>query len=143
MSEVMPVFIDIEQHRTCDACGRTLPYDRKPKVIYCNPSCRQRGEAWRNGGYKVYGKPRGSNKGYRRHWRTLNEAQSNLCGLCNDPMGDDIAVDHICPIALGGGDEIENLMAVHKACNSRKLNHYDLFALAGQKRPSKKALDKN
>ena len=65
----------------------------------------------------------------------LSQWQFNRCGICKEPMGTDISVDHIVPKAKGGGDELENLQAAHKGCNSRKKDRYDLFALAGMSSP--------
>jgi hypothetical protein len=48
--------------------------------------------------------------------------QNNICPLCNSAvyLTDDIAVDHILPIAVQGPDEKENLQLVHKLCNEQK-----------------------
>ena len=74
-------------------------------------------------------------RGYRRLSRRLDADQDNLCRYCGERMHDDVTVDHIYPVHLGGGDEIENLQAVHSACNSRKRARYDIFAMAGQPSP--------
>ena len=72
---------------------------------------------------------------YRHHWRALDAKQANLCAVCGNLMHDDVTVDHIYPVHLGGGDELDNLQAVHKGCNSGKGARYDLFALAGVHQP--------
>jgi 5-methylcytosine-specific restriction endonuclease McrA len=48
--------------------------------------------------------------------------QNNICPLCKAAiyLTDDIAVDHILPIAVQGPDEKENLQLVHKLCNEKK-----------------------
>ena len=68
---------------------------------------------------------------HRRSWRELDAIQSNFCGICGERMYGDVEVDHIYPVHLGGSSELDNLQAVHKSCNSRKQDDYDLFALAG------------
>lgn len=40
------------------------------------------------------------------------------CVRCG--TGEELTVDHIHPVALGGGDEPENLQTLCKRCNSRK-----------------------
>ena len=70
-------------------------------------------------------------KGYQRNRRALDGKQANLCALCGDRMYDDVTVDHIVPVSDGGGHEIENLQAVHRGCNSRKKDGYDIFAVNG------------
>ena len=53
----------------------------------------------------------------------LYQAQSGLCGICGEPMGEDMAalhVDHIVPRSRGGSDLIGNLQAAHKKCNMTK-----------------------
>ena len=71
-------------------------------------------------------------KGYQRNRRALDGKQANLCAACGSRMYDDVTVDHIYPVALGGGSEISNLQAVHSRCNSRKRDRYDLFAVNGR-----------
>ncbi|MFA5176370.1 MAG: DUF262 domain-containing protein [Candidatus Nanoarchaeia archaeon] len=48
--------------------------------------------------------------------------QKNFCPLCNSVLfhGEDIEVDHIIPISMGGKDKIENLQITHKDCNRKK-----------------------
>ena len=70
-------------------------------------------------------------KGYAAWAIPLSQWQFNRCGICSEPMGADISVDHIYPVSLGGGNELANLQAVHRSCNTSKNNKYDLFALAG------------
>lgn len=48
--------------------------------------------------------------------------QKNICPLSNSPIyfGDDIEIDHIVPLAIGGPDTYENLQVVHKEANRKK-----------------------
>lgn len=41
------------------------------------------------------------------------------CGAMTNPF-DDFAIDHVMPVARGGGDEIDNLVPVCQRCNSKK-----------------------
>ncbi len=59
-----------------------------------------------------------------------------LCGICDETMiygahesvqpNSDYSwnVDHIVPVSAGGGDNIENLQAVHVGCNQDKADNY-------------------
>lgn len=49
-------------------------------------------------------------------------SQGNVCPISGTPLywGDDIEVDHIVPIALGGKDCTSNLQVVHKDSNRKK-----------------------
>lgn len=49
--------------------------------------------------------------------------QAPTCAHCGKEFGDDrsdVCVDHIKPLALGGGEEASNLQALCRPCNSRK-----------------------
>ena len=55
----------------------------------------------------------------------LIEKQGGVCGICHEPLPDGpiskaIHVDHIYPVAKGGGDEADNLQAAHASCNIAK-----------------------
>jgi len=46
------------------------------------------------------------------------------CGICGKPLGNDVHIDHIVPVAAGGLTELGNLQATHAACNlSKGKNH--------------------
>ena len=85
----------------------------------------------KHNGYNRERYARTGGRGFRRWAIPLSQWQFNRCALCRTPMGDDITVDHIVPQSKGGGSELSNLQAVHKACNSRKKDGYDLFAVTG------------
>lgn len=41
-----------------------------------------------------------------------------ICGLCGDPVDhDDVHIDHILPVSLGGSDDLPNLQVTHSRCN--------------------------
>lgn len=48
--------------------------------------------------------------------------QNNICPICKSSIfvGDEIEVDHINPLAVGGKDGFLNLQIVHKDCNRKK-----------------------
>lgn len=55
----------------------------------------------------------------RRH---LLKDQDNLCYLCNKPFtkNNKPTIDHIVPLAKGGGWNLENLALAHRSCNVDK-----------------------
>ena len=54
---------------------------------------------------------------------TVIERDAGICQLCGDPVADDdVHIDHITPVSLGGRNEINNLQVAHSTCNLRKGN---------------------
>jgi len=63
----------------------------------------------------------------RRKWTKaklleVREEQGGMCYLCQQPLDDDPALgpteaDHILPLALGGADELHNIMLAHRECH--------------------------
>lgn len=44
-----------------------------------------------------------------------------VCGICGGGVApDQMSIDHIVPISRGGTDDLDNLQAAHRSCNSRK-----------------------
>jgi 5-methylcytosine-specific restriction endonuclease McrA len=44
-----------------------------------------------------------------------------VCGLCGKEVAEDqVSIDHVLPISLGGTDDLDNLQVAHRGCNSRK-----------------------
>ena len=69
----------------------------------------------------------GGQRPHRRHLAELLMRQGFHCALCGDIIAEEdrrhrAEVDHIVPVSKGGGNEIENLQAVHGHCNARKGN---------------------
>lgn len=53
--------------------------------------------------------------------RQIIERDGNVCGLCGGPVEPtDIHIDHIEPLAAGGGTYPENLQVAHSRCNMSK-----------------------
>ena len=63
--------------------------------------------------------------GYRRFLQVLFDRDGDTCQLCGLPLPGDhskIHVDHVLPVSLGGGDEVDNLRLAHASCNSSRGN---------------------
>lgn len=46
------------------------------------------------------------------------ERDGYICGLCKREVEpDDVHIDHVLPVSLGGGDELRNLQVAHSRCN--------------------------
>lgn len=58
----------------------------------------------------------------REEREALVTMQNNTCPLCGQILyiGDEIHIDHIEPLGIGGLDESDNLQAVHRTCNLKK-----------------------
>ncbi len=52
----------------------------------------------------------------------MNSIACGLCGLKINNPNDELTVDHIKPISLGGGHSRDNLQPAHRSCNLRKGN---------------------
>ncbi|MGI4939613.1 MAG: HNH endonuclease [Janthinobacterium lividum] len=50
----------------------------------------------------------------------LYSEQGGCCAGCFKPMGEDVHVDHVEPLARGGRDVFENLQLLHSDCNLAK-----------------------
>jgi len=67
----------------------------------------------------------------RRAWPAelvaeLADEQDGICALCGEPVGTDpVHVDHIIPVAYGGGHERSNLQLAHASCNMAKRHDVD------------------
>lgn len=49
------------------------------------------------------------------------ERDGLTCGICDGPVtADDVHIDHIHPVALGGRNEVDNLQVAHSRCNLSK-----------------------
>ncbi|MCF8533864.1 MAG: HNH endonuclease [Reyranella sp.] len=51
--------------------------------------------------------------------RTLLERDGDDCFYCGVPLGDDISLEDLCPIAAGGPHVVANLALAHKLCNNQ------------------------
>ena len=74
-------------------------------------------------------RPTASKRGYGYHWQRLRRMVLARQPLCQDPFGTHAhhhelvpatEVDHITPLAAGGGNSLENLQGLCKSCHSRK-----------------------
>lgn len=53
--------------------------------------------------------------------RRVVERYGMVCQLCGGDIPEgDLHIDHIHPVALGGGDELSNLQTAHSKCNISK-----------------------
>ena len=61
-------------------------------------------------------------KQYSRDVRKLIYSHADgRCALCGNPIAfEEMTLDHIVPLAMGGADEVENLQCSCKACNQFK-----------------------
>lgn len=56
----------------------------------------------------------------------LIERDGGDCFLCRRPLGDDITIEHLVPVAAGGPNHIANKALAHKACNLQ-MGHLSLM----------------
>jgi 5-methylcytosine-specific restriction endonuclease McrA len=53
-------------------------------------------------------------------WRALVEACGGRCLACGVAKPEDLTVDHVVPLALGGSNIIENIQPLCTVCNGIK-----------------------
>ena len=126
---------------TCsEECGRIR--DRERKREYCHrhrDEYRERARAWR----KTEAGRAHSAREYNKRRRLLEGAvqvpwlrseiaerdgwECYLCGSEIEP--DDLNIDHVKPLSLGGDDAPWNVAATHAACNFSKWNSFPEVAM--------------
>ena len=90
---------------------------REKKLYYRYDSKELRLQAWRRNraSYNIWRSDEG------RKWVAMKrKSQSNLCFICLDKLGDQVHVDHIFPLYLGGTNSYTNLSITHPDCNMDK-----------------------
>lgn len=76
-----------------------------------------RGRKWRHNGV---GSPRRPSLPKKLR-RQVIERDGLVCGICLGGVElNDIHIDHIHPVRLGGGNDLANLQVSHSVCNIRK-----------------------
>lgn len=63
-----------------------------------------------------------SGKDKRRVMRALVRRDGTDCHWCHKPMEEDITMDHLLPMAIGGSDRIDNIVLAHGECNNKRAN---------------------
>lgn len=58
-------------------------------------------------------------KRMKSDFTALVKRDGDACFLCRQPLGDDITVEHLVPVAHGGPNHISNKVLAHAACNLR------------------------
>lgn len=56
----------------------------------------------------------------RTKWAILFSEQGGCCAGCFKPLGEDVHVDHVNPLARDGQDVFGNLQLLHGSCNLEK-----------------------
>jgi hypothetical protein len=58
------------------------------------------------------------------------EDGSICCSICDNPLLDEITIDHIIPVDEGGETILSNLQPAHRGCNSSKHSNFQVISLA-------------
>ena len=108
--------------RECRACGSSFAA-RVPSHVYCRPACRA----------KATRRPPGRRRDHAHYInRKVRDAViarfGRRCYLCSRDVvaptvpftPESLTIDHVIPVSAGGTDDIDNLRAVHLACNVAK-----------------------
>jgi 5-methylcytosine-specific restriction endonuclease McrA len=147
--------VSIMNTRTCQACGKTFPEDRKHFGNFKNDRNGVITIGWR-GKCKECG--RGRARAYYRDNKEMSHARTALrrerlkdagaecsdaekaaikhalggcCRYCSTPFDGNEELDHLTPVARGGTNDIGNLTYACHACNrakgSKSLTEYMVF----------------
>lgn len=123
---IMPLseFPDYKQAEIAEAVAQPFPPEKWLRFTGAQIESRAwyewhwtRGRKWRH----VGDGPIGRRSLPRRVRLAVIERDGLICGLCGgDVEPTDVHIDHIYPVALGGGDDLKNLQVAHSLCNIRK-----------------------
>lgn len=112
----------------CAACCRLYTVERGAQR-YCSASCSSAAIAEQNYLKRLRRDDRLASAPFEKFdRREIFERDEWQCGICQDPVERDAKVphllaptiDHIIPIARGGGHTRDNVQCAHFSCNSRK-----------------------
>ena len=106
----------------CEWCGNEMEPKTQPggySKKYCRKSCKQRAyEARKYGAYNAI--------------REALEKFPRSCPECGEPLDPSImsgsyacTADHTIPVSKGGAHHLENILIIHKGCNSSKQDIID------------------
>ena len=91
----------------------------KQRLLRQDPEYRKRSNLMRNAKRKIQA-PKAQTTAYYREaiQYFLLDKDGQNCGMCGKWMEfEDITIDHVIPVALGGLHRIENFRLAHKLCN--------------------------
>jgi len=107
-----------------------MPYKSRRRCLY--PGCPELVEAGVRYCARHKPVPKNDNSHYDRRWRAFREgylARHPLCMECEQAgrLTPAAEIHHIVPLADGGTDREDNLMALCKSCHSRKTSEGSRF----------------
>ncbi len=59
--------------------------------------------------------------------RAILARDGDLCWICEEPLGDDMTIEHVVERAEGGRNALFNLRLTHSECNNRRSNRARLL----------------
>ena len=80
--------------------------------------------------------PRPTPTGWQALRRAIHRRDQGICQGCGQPVGDRWQVDHIVPVAEGGGDDPDNLRLLGVDCCDTHSDKTKAEAMRGRKRRS-------
>lgn len=93
----------------CLRCGKRI--DRGSYCALCLGARERREQARKN---REFG---GSGGRWQTIRRQVFARQEGMCARCGRELQGQFEVDHVVPRAAGGGNELENLQALHVECH--------------------------
>jgi 5-methylcytosine-specific restriction endonuclease McrA len=111
--------------RECPQCGDDVPITARVDAVFCSAPCnaasRNLCRKMRARGAPMPSEVTRAGIAARDRWR---------CGICREPVNPSLhwphlrsgSLDHIVPIAEGGGSDPANLRLAHLTCNARRRN---------------------
>jgi 5-methylcytosine-specific restriction endonuclease McrA len=118
--------LESKPERACVHCGTAMPPETRVDATFCSKECNSAAHNVTRKMAKRAGRPRRDGALVERAY--LADRDGHRCGLCGDPL--DLAVkhpdpayasiDHVVPLAQGGGNDLANLQLAHLRCNLSK-----------------------
>ena len=105
----------------CEFCGWRWPagvFNKGRK--FCCVLCQRGRPDMLGPGRKGTGKNRKHIPNRSRVIKKLRERQGNRCGICQQPLGARVHIDHIRPLSKNGPHVLSNWQATHPKCNLDK-----------------------
>jgi 5-methylcytosine-specific restriction endonuclease McrA len=107
-------------------CGKPMAKAMKITASYCSAKCNDSAHAATRKMAKRAGRPGRDGALVERTY--LADRDGHRCGLCGDPLDLTVkhpdpafaSIDHIVPLAHGGGNDLANLQLAHLRCNLSK-----------------------
>lgn len=112
--------IESKPARSCLYCGVDMPQTMRADARYCSEDCNHKAHMLKRGHGRL---PRGSGRRREILRAYIIQRDRSRCHLCGEHVpAEQIHLDHVVPLSLGGPHDESNLRVAHARCNLQKGN---------------------